>query len=253
MCIRDRIGSLGDKFGEFVEWAKWVGGVTAMLGGLMIGLKLFIGIMKAVNLVMAANPMVLMAVTAAGLAAGIVYLTNKYWDAIEPFAKFAAALAKGAAMIAGFILVAKTLTTVFTVLGAVMAATPIGILVAGFAAGAAAIITYWEPLTDFFSNLFNGIADMYNNVVGDIASGLSDVTASVGGFFGFGDEDKSPQLTTEETASPQQRAQVAMSETISRTISESRETVDINVTGQNGAQVSSLTQSSRLNLINTAN
>lgn len=243
------IGDLGANFSEFLKWAKWVGVLTAGLVGLSVALNTIIGLVTVFNLVMAANPIVWVTAGIVALTAGIAYLTYKYWDAIKPFVEFGVALAKGAALIAGTIVAVKALSAVFIGLGAILAATPIGLVVAGFAAGAAAIITYWEPLTEFFSNLFNGIADMYSNIIGGISDGLSAVGDSVGGFFGFGDGDaevsRSMTIDANNVVTPQER--------ISRSINENRETFDINVYGQGGATVQSDNYSNRLNLINTGN
>jgi Cu/Ag efflux protein CusF len=243
------IGDLSANFSEFIKWAKWVGIFVASLTVLSVALKTITVLVTAFNLAMAANPIVLAIGAVAALAAGIAYLTYKYWDAIKPFVEFGVALAKGAALIAGTIIAVKSLSAVVVGLGAILAATPIGLVVAGFAAGAAAIITYWEPLTEFFSNLFNGIADMYSNVIGGIADGISGVGESVSGFFGFGDDDedikRSMSIDANTVVTPQER--------ISRSISENKETFDINVYGQGGAKVQSDSYSSRLNLINTGN
>jgi len=227
------IGSLGEHFNEFVEWAKWVGKLALVIGSLMIGLKIFIGIMTAVNLVMAANPISLMIIAVIALGAAFAFAVKKIYDNWDGITEYFGGIWEN--IKTNFNIGVEFIKSAFDW-------NPIDMVKAK-----------WDGLKTYFADLFSGIINMYDSTIGAISGGIDNLTSSVSGFLGFSSEDESPQLTTEETASPQQRAQVAMSETITRTIQDSRETVDINVTGQNGAQVSSPMQSPRLNLINTAN
>ncbi|AUR96315.1 TMhelix containing protein [Vibrio phage 1.223.O._10N.261.48.A9] len=216
------IGDLGANFSEFVKWAKWVGALALAITGLMVALKLFIGVMTAVNLVMA-NPIIAAVVLTVAALAGAAYLVYKNWDGIS----------------AWFSDMWESIKTTFNIgfefVKTAFSWSPLGM-----------IIENWSGITDYFAGLFGGIADMYQSTVGAV---MGKVNAAKD-FFGFGDDtdtdvNRSMTIDTNNVVTPQER--------ISRSINENRETFDINVTGQNGATVSSPMQSPRLNLINTGN
>jgi hypothetical protein len=216
------IGDLGANFSEFLKWAKWVGALALAITGLMVALKLFIGVMTAVNLVMA-NPIIAAVVLTVAALAGAAYLVYKNWDGIS----------------AWFSDMWESIKTTFNIgfefVKTAFSWSPLGM-----------IIENWSGITDYFAGLFGGIADMYQSTVGAV---MGKVNAAKD-FFGFGDDtdtevSRSMTIDTNNVVTPQER--------ISRSINENRETFDINVTGQNGATVSSPMQSPRLNLINTGN
>ncbi|AUR92583.1 TMhelix containing protein [Vibrio phage 1.174.O._10N.261.55.A8] len=215
------IGDLGANFSEFLKWAKWVGALALAITGLMVALKLFIGVMTAVNLVMA-NPIIAAVVLTVAALAGAAYLVYKNWDGIS----------------AWFSDMWESIKTTFNI-GVQMVKSMFDWSPMEF------ISAQWDGVTNYFSNLFGGIADMYQSTVGAV---MGKVNAAKD-FFGFGDDDaevsRSMTIDTNNVVTPQER--------ISRSINENRETFDINVTGQNGATVSSPMQSPRLNLINTGN
>lgn len=216
------IGDLGANFSEFLKWAKWVGALALAITGLMVALKLFIGVMTAVNLVMA-NPIIAAVVLTVAALAGVAYLVYKNWDGIS----------------AWFSDMWESIKTTFNIgfefVKTAFSWSPLGM-----------IIENWSGITDYFAGLFGGIADMYQSTVGAV---MGKVNAAKD-FFGFGGDtdtevNRSMTIDTSNVVTPQER--------ISRSINENRETFDINVTGQNGATVSSPMQSPRLNLINTGN
>ncbi|AUR94080.1 TMhelix containing protein [Vibrio phage 1.191.O._10N.286.52.B4] len=215
------IGDLGANFNEFLKWAKWVGALALAITGLMVALKLFIGVMTAVNLVMA-NPIIAAVVLTVAALAGAAYLVYKNWDGIS----------------AWFSDMWESIKTTFNI-GVQMVKSMFNWSPMEF------VKAQWDGVTNYFSNLFGGIADMYQSTVGAV---MGKVNAAKD-FFGFGDDDaevsRSMTIDTNNVVTPQER--------ISRSINENRETFDINVTGQNGATVSSPMQSPRLNLINTGN
>lgn len=78
---------------------------------------------------------------------------------------------------------------------AVLMATPLGWFMAAIAAiaGAAALIyTNWEPISAFFSKLWDGIVSKFSGAIAAIRNGLNTVTSLVPdgfrSFFGFGDQ-----------------------------------------------------------------
>ena len=91
-------------------------------------------------------------------------------------------------------------------LNAAFAANPVGLVIKAisiFVGLAATVITAWQPVTEFFEDLWGTI----NNVVGGIGSSLQEF----GDFFGFtGDDNK--QAATPQVVSPQERVARNISE-----------------------------------------
>ena len=220
------IGNLGTNFNEFVEWAAWIGKVTLAVGALLIGLKVFIGVMTAVNLVMSLNPvgMMVLAINAAVIAVGVLAVTiYKNWDGISAYFSD-----MWGSIVTSFNIGVEMVKSMFDW-------SPVE-----------AVSAQWDGVTSYFSDLFGGIADMYDSSVGAVMNKVN----SAKDFFGFGsDEDtevnRSMTIDSSNVVTPEER--------ISRSINENKETFDINVHGQNGATVSSPQYSPRLNLINTGN
>ena len=216
------IGDLGANFNEFLKWAKWVGIVTVSITGLAIAMNALIGVFTVFNLVLA-NPVILVVVAVVGALAAAAYLVYRNWDGIS----------------AWFYDMWESIKTTFNIGVQVVKSmfdwSPMEFVKA-----------QWDGVTNYFSNLFGGIASLYESTVGAV---MGKVNAAKD-FFGFGDDNdtevsRSMTIDTNNVVTPQER--------ISRSINENRETFDINVTGQNGATVSSPMQSPRLNLINTGN
>lgn len=215
------IGDLGANFNEFLKWAKWVGIVTVAITGLAIAMNALIGVFTVFNLVLA-NPVILAVVAVVGALAAAAYLVYSNWDGIS----------------AWFSDMWESIKTTFNIgvqmVNSMFDWSPMELISA-----------QWDGVTNYFSNLFGGIASLYESTVGNV---MGKVNAAKD-FFGFGDDDaevsRSMTIDTNNVVTPQER--------ISRSISENKETFDINVTGQNGATVSSPMVSPRLNLINTGN
>lgn len=97
-------------------------------------------------------------------------------------------------------------STVFGVLmtgiravGIAFMANPIGLVIAGIAAAAALIYVYWDPITAFFTNLWDGITQAFSTALNFITSGitaitgpLSAVTDTFRGLFGDDSTAKGP-------------------------------------------------------------
>lgn len=215
------IGDLGANFSEFVKWAKWVGIATAAVTGLAVAMNALIGVFTVLNIVLA-NPVILAVVAVVGALAGAAYLVYKNWDGIS----------------AWFSDMWESIKTTFNIgfefIKSAFGWSPLGM-----------IIENWSGITDYFASLFGGITDMYQSTVGAV---MNKVNAAKD-FFSFGDDDedikRSMSIDANTVVTPQER--------ISRSISENKETFDINVYGQGGAKVQSDSYSSRLNLINTGN
>ena len=89
---------------------------------------------------------------------------------------------------------------------AALLANPIGLVVAGVAAAAVAIITFWEPIKGFFSGLWDGIKAIFKDGVGFLTKvwemsplGLlfkagQKLTGFVGGLFGGSDSEATPGI-----------------------------------------------------------
>ncbi|AUR82934.1 TMhelix containing protein [Vibrio phage 1.030.O._10N.222.55.F9] len=220
------IGDLGANFSEFLKWAKWVGIFVASLTVLSVALKTITVLVTAFNLAMAANPIVwvIAGITAAvvGLGFAVKYIHDNWGSISDWFSGM-------------WDSIATTFNIGVQMVKSMFDWSPIEFVKA-----------QWDGVTSYFSNLFGGIADMYQSTVGAV---MGKVNAAKD-FFGFGDDtdtkvNRSMTIDTNNVVTPQER--------ISRSINENRETFDINVTGQNGATVSSPMQSPRLNLINTGN
>ena len=220
------IGDLGANFNEFLKWAKLVGIFVASLTILSLALKTITVLTTAFNLAMAANPIVwvVAGITAAvvGLGFAVKYIYENWGNISDWFSG-----------------VWDSIATTFNI-GVQMVKSMFDWSPIEF------VKAQWDGVTNYFSNLFGGIASLYESTVGSV---MGKVNAAKD-FFGFGgdaDEEvsRSMSIDTNNVVTPQER--------ISRSISENRETFDINVTGQGGATVSSPMQSPRLNLINTGN
>ena len=219
------IGDLGANFSEFLKWAKWVGIFVASLTVLSVALKTITVLVTAFNLAMAANPIVwvIAGITAAvvGLGFAVKYIYENWGNISDWFSGM-------------WDSIATTLNIGVKMVKSMFDWSPMEFVKA-----------QWDGVTNYFSNLFGGIASLYESTVGAV---MGKVNAAKD-FFGFGDDDaevsRSMTIDTNNVVTPQER--------ISRSINENRETFDINVTGQNGATVSSPMQSPRLNLINTGN
>ena len=273
------IGNLGENFNEAITWAKWIGGIAASIASVMVVLNVFVGVMTAVNMVMAMNPAVLMGAAFIALGAAIAFIVSDIYDFINGNDSLIEGFLQGYPKITALVMqigsaigaIASVVMSVGSVIFDVFSGVAM-VAIDGFVGGIKSILGLFDSAFGLIEGLgsalfavfdsptkaLNILIDTFKTFVTDVLGSMPDITGSLSeygnaamDYLGFGDDEEKPMMT-EETASPQQRAQATMSETISRTISESRETVDINVTGQEGAQVSSPVQSPRLNLINTA-
>lgn len=134
------------------------------------------------------------------------------------------ALVKGAAIayaavMGGIPKVLAAARVAMLALNIAFAANPVGFVITAittFIGLAAAVITAWNPVTEFFDNLGNKLS-----AVGDRITGAA---SSAAGFFGFGDdeEEQAAGATGPQVVSPQER--------VARTIDEQRTTQTAEVT-----------------------
>lgn len=182
-------------FESVKEWSVTIAKVTAGVLALMAGLKIFIGVMTAVNLVMAANPatLIVMGIVAAIAAlSAAAYAIYDNWESIKSF-----------------------LLDSWESIKSAFGWTPIG-----------AIMENWGGITDYFSNLFSGISDMYDKYVGSVMSGIK----SVGEFLGLSDDETdvnvNRNVSSDVVVSPQERQAMYNGRFTGA--------VDVNVYGNNG-------------------
>lgn len=127
---------VADNFGMLVEKAKKIGIIIGIVFSLILALKIFIGVMTAVNLVMSANPVSLIIIGLAVLI-GIIVLVVKNWDYLKQ--KFEA-------------MPNAVKAAIFLMTG------PIGWL-----AGAAyTVMQNWDGIKDFFIRLFDFIGNLFS-------------------------------------------------------------------------------------------
>jgi TP901 family phage tail tape measure protein len=257
--IASKIGNflkmLIDNLGTIVTWAKRIGIALGVFIALTSVLRTFVLVMTAVNLVMAMNPIGLIALAIVAAIAAIAALIF-WWDEVK-----AAMISFGQAVIDKVIGAFTWLKEMFTSLpGPVQVAIaaiagPIGWLV-----GAASLVMdNWEPIKQFFVDLWGGVvntfksaADMITGIVDHItgmASSVVDTVSSFGAgaasFFGLGDETPKAQAQlTGQMVSPQER--------IARNIEEKRTSAEVTISDRTGtAQVANSTMGSSLKLQQT--
>jgi TP901 family phage tail tape measure protein len=191
-----------------VEWFKRIAIGMAIFVSLSVILKTLIGVLTLVNLVMAANPIVLIILGFIALIAAIAAAVI-WWDELTE----------------AFLNAGKA--TDFIIAGIALLTGPIGWLI-----GAAALIfKHWDPIKAFFSDLWDGVVNIFNTAVADIiekvdqikgaATGIVNTISNLGsgaaGFLGFGDGTEKQR----DQAGPQI---IGSNERVARAITERTET-----------------------------
>lgn len=196
---------------KILYWAKMFAYVIGVFIALTAVLKTFVLVMTAVNLVMAANPIVLVVLAVLALVAAVTYVIAQFvgWE-------------KALKIVGASILV---------MMG------PIGWLIG------AAILLYknWGTVSTFFKNLWSGIVQTFQSaaaIIGGVIDGImSRVTGAIDkvsgfankvkGFFGFGGSAGGTAAAAGTTVrGPQQRA--------ANTVSETRSTSEVTILDQTG-------------------
>ena len=184
-------------FEDIVVWIKRVATGLAIFLAFSVILKTLVGILTLVNLVMLANPITLIVLGIVALIAAIAAVIVWWNELTEAF------MNSGRAM------------DLF-VLGVGLVLGPIGAL----AAGALFVMKHWEPLKEFFANLWSIIAGTFESVVinitglvdtviakaGAIVDTIKSIGSGVGSFFGFDDEEAASSARNKaNVVSPQER------------------------------------------------
>ncbi|WNO24215.1 hypothetical protein Scuro_54 [Acinetobacter phage Scuro] len=196
---------------KILYWAKMFAYVIGVFIALTTVLKTFVLVMTAVNLVMAANPIVLVVLAVLALVAAVTYVIAQFvgWE-------------KALKIVGASILV---------MMG------PIGWLIG------AAILLYknWGTVSTFFKNLWSGIVQTFQSaaaIIGGVIDGImnrvtgaidkvSGFANKVKGFFGFGGSAGGTAAAAGTTVrGPQQRA--------ANTVSETRSTSEVTILDQTG-------------------
>lgn len=214
--LGDIVVGVSDAFRFLGQHGKTILKLTAVIVGLAIVVKSLIAIMTLVNLVMAANPIVLIILGVMALIAAIAAVII-WWDELTE-----AFLNSGKAMD-------------FIVAGIALLTGPIGWIIGA----AALIIKHWDPIKAFFSDLWTGVTDAFASALDFIsgivekviskATAIVDTIKSIGSgvaaFFGFGDDEDKQQnggSTGPQVVSPSDR--------VARSIEEQRTTSAAEVT-----------------------
>jgi hypothetical protein len=77
-------------------------------------------------------------------------------------------------------------------IGVALAANPIGLIVTAIAGAAFLVYKYWEPISEFFSDLWSGITSAASAAfdwIGEKLSWVGKAAGKVASFFGIGDDD----------------------------------------------------------------
>lgn len=201
----DGLAWVATNMDKIIYWAKMFAYVIGVFIALTTVLKTFVLIMTAVNLVMAANPIVLVVLAVLALVAAITYVIAQFvgWE-------------KALKIVGAAILVMTG---------------PIGWLIG------AAILLYknWDMVSTFFKNLWSGIVQTFQSaatmiggvidrIMGRVTSAINTVSSfgnKVKSFLGFGGGGSTASNAAAAGATvrgPQQRAANSVSET--RTTSE---------------------------------
>lgn len=126
-----------DNFDKIVTWAKRIGIAVGVFIVLSTILKAFVLVMTAVNMVMSMNPIGLIVLGVIALIVGIVMLV-KHWNIVWGVIKgFFSAVPDWVYLLSMFVL------------------GPVGLLISA----AGAIIKHWEPIKQFFTDLWSSITN----------------------------------------------------------------------------------------------
>lgn len=126
---------------------------------------------------------------------------------VEAIGGWKVALAGLGAILAGpLVLALGSVIAAVAKLGVVLLANPVGLLVAAIAGGAALIITHWEPIRDFFVDLWSDITDIFDRSASFITDKLAKITSpirsarnlvsGIGRSLGFGGPEPAPAAAT---------------------------------------------------------
>lgn len=258
--IASKIGSflkmIIENFSAIVKWGKRIAIAIGIFIALTTVLRTFVLIMTAVNLVMAMNPIGLIVLAVAALIVGLIALGMWLYSIRDTLIGFGQAVVDK--VIGAFNWLKETFTSLPGPAQAAIAVLtgPIGWLIGA----ASMVMDNWEPIKDFFANLWGGVVNIFNSAaeritgivdrITGMASSVVDTVSNFGSgvadFFGFGDDEKAKQAAqpAAQMVSPQER--------IARNIEEKRTSAEITIADRTGsAQVANSTMGSSLKLQQT--
>ena len=239
---------LVDNFNDIVDVMKKIGIGLLVFFALSAALKTVVLIMTVASLAMTlmGGPIALLVLGIFLLIAAIIAVVY-WWDEIK-----SAVLEFADAVVNKVITVFKSLVTAFKNSGDSMSVLVAGIALLmgpiGWLIGAAALIfKHWEPIKEFFADLWTGVVDIFDSAMNkimsvvdrvkgaaaDIVNTISNIGSGVGDFFGFGSDEAETDApdgsagagnarTGPQIISPQERT--------ARTIEESRTSSSAEVT-----------------------
>jgi TP901 family phage tail tape measure protein len=115
--------------------AAWLAETFPLVTEVVIGLAMGLGVLKIASI---------------GAAWGMTFVSGG-----------AGVLARSVVFLMGGL---GKVTTAMRVMGLAMMANPIGLVIAGIALGAGLLIAYWEPVSEFFLNLFDTVAEGWGKI-----------------------------------------------------------------------------------------
>ena len=239
---------LVDNFNDIVDVMKKIGIGLLVFFALSAALKTVVLVMTVASLAMTlmGGPIALLVLGIFLLIAAIIAVVY-WWDEIK-----SAVLEFADAVVNKVITVFKSLVTAFKNSGDSMSVLVAGIALLmgpiGWLIGAAALIfKHWEPIKEFFADLWTGVVDIFDSAMNkimsvvdrvkgaaaDIVNTISNIGSGVGDFFGFGSDEAETDApdgsagagnarTGPQIISPQERT--------ARTIEESRTSSSAEVT-----------------------
>ena len=239
---------LVDNFNDIVDVMKKIGIGLLVFFALSAALKTVVLIMTVASLAMTlmGGPIALLVLGIFLLIAAIIAVVY-WWDEIK-----SAVLEFADAVVNKVITVFKSLVTAFKNSGDSMSVLVAGIALLmgpiGWLIGAAALIfKHWEPIKEFFADLWTEVVDIFDSAMNkimsvvdrvkgaaaDIVNTISNIGSGVGDFFGFGSDEAETDApdgsagagnarTGPQIISPQERT--------ARTIEESRTSSSAEVT-----------------------
>jgi hypothetical protein len=239
---------LVDNFNDIVDVMKKIGIGLLVFFALSAALKTVVLVMTVASLAMTlmGGPIALLVLGIFLLTAAIIAVVY-WWDKIK-----SAVLEFADAVVNKVITVFKSLVTAFKNSGDSMSVLVAGIALLmgpiGWLIGAAALIfKHWEPIKEFFADLWTEVVDIFDSAMNkimsvvdrvkgaaaDIVNTISNIGNGVGDFFGFGSDEAETDApdgsagagnarTGPQIISPQERT--------ARTIEESRTSSSAEVT-----------------------
>ena len=239
---------LVDNFNDIVDVMKKIGIGLLVFFALSAALKTVVLVMTVASLAMTlmGGPIALLVLGIFLLIAAIIAVVY-WWDEIK-----SAVLEFADAVVNKVITVFKSLVTAFKNSGDSMSVLVAGIALLmgpiGWLIGAAALIfKHWEPIKEFFADLWTEVVDIFDSAMNkimsvvdrvkgaaaDIVNTISNIGSGVGDFFGFGSDEAETGApdgsagagnarTGPQIISPQERT--------ARTIEESRTSSSAEVT-----------------------